>query len=153
MPAPFVYDRRFAFDVPRAELWSAVARTDRYREWLPWVHELDGDGLHEGAVARCVVRAPLPYTLRFDVRVVGVVDHEAVDAVVTGDLDGPAHLELDDGSGGSGARLRWALELRDPLLRPLATVARPAMVWAHDRVIEAGVREFERRLLDERPRR
>jgi hypothetical protein len=33
------------------------------------------------------------------------------------------------------------------VLRQLATVGRPAMVWAHDRVVAVGVEQFRRRAL------
>jgi len=42
----------------------------------------------------------------------------------------------------------WSLEPRDTLLRSFAIVARPAMVWADDRVVESGLRQFERRAID-----
>jgi uncharacterized protein YndB with AHSA1/START domain len=150
MPAPFRFDRRFDFGVPREELWSTLARTDRYPEWWPWLRDLDGDGLREGAVAHCVVPAPrpLPYTVRFDVVVGRVVPGERVEADVRGDVSGPATLDLEPRPEGSAARLEWTLELHDRSLRRLATVARPAMAWAHDRVIEIGLRAFERRALD-----
>jgi len=146
--APFRYDRSFDFRVPPGELWSVLARTDRYPEWWPWLRSFDGAALEEGAVARCVVQGPLPYSLRFDVVVECVVPEERVVTQVRGDLAGPAVLELGARSDGSSARLTWTLELRDRLLRPLAMLTRPAMVWAHDRVIEVGLREFERVALD-----
>jgi hypothetical protein len=159
MPAPFRYDRRFGFELPPDELWAVLARTDDYQGWWPWLRAVEagpaaassGTALVAGTVARCAVRAPLPYTLRFDVRLVEVVPGERVDVVVTGDLDGPARLDLAAAGDGTSARLSWTLELRDRFLRPLASLGRPAMVWAHDRVIEAGLRDFERRALD-RPR-
>jgi hypothetical protein len=71
-----------------------------------------------------------------------------VETSVHGDLHGPARLEVQESPEGCIARLAWSLELRDSLLRPLSLFARPAMVWAHDRVIEIGLREFEWRALD-----
>jgi uncharacterized protein YndB with AHSA1/START domain len=146
--APFRYDRRFDFDVAPTDLWDALGRTDQYPQWWSWLRDLDGGELREGAVARCVVQAPLPYALRFDVEVQRVVPQRRVETVVRGDLHGPALLEIEPRTGGCTARLEWTLELRDRLLRPLSSLARPAMVWAHDRVIEVGLREFERRALD-----
>jgi hypothetical protein len=157
MPAPFRYDRRFEFDLPPGELWEVLARTDDYPGWWPWLRAVEpgarsaaaATALVDGTIARCAVRAPLPYTLHFDVTIDRVEPATHVDASVRGDLDGPARLELTPSErGGSWARLVWSLELRDRLLRPLALLTRPAMVWAHDRVIEAGLRDFERRALD-----
>jgi uncharacterized protein YndB with AHSA1/START domain len=147
MPEPFRFDRRFDVDAGVNELWAAVSATDQFPTWWSWLRSFDGGELREGAVASCVVRAPLPYTLRFDVEVHEVVPKELVDTWVRGDLEGPARLEIESRPGGSVARLVWSLQLRDSLLRPLAFLARPAMTWAHDRVIEVGFREFERQAL------
>ena len=148
MPEPFRFDRSFELDATPDELWSALSATDRYPQWWSWLRVMEGGELREGSVARCVVRAPLPYTLRFDVGVEDVIAGELVDTQVRGDLDGPARLEIEPRTGGCTARLVWSLHLRDSLLRPLAVVARPAMTWAHDRVIEMGLRQFERHALN-----
>lgn len=153
MPAPFLFDRSFELEATPVELWTTLSETHRYPEWWSWLRVLDDAELREGAVAHCVVRGPLPYTLRFDVCVDRVLEKECVETRVQGDLEGPARLELRPRPGGSTARLAWSLQLRDTLLRPLSAVARPAMVWAHDRVIEVGLREFERHALDGSGRR
>ncbi len=154
MAAPFTFDRRFSFDVDPDVFWTTVSRTDRYPAWWTWLREFDSEGLREGERARCVIRAPLPYTLRFEVHVERVVDRKLVATRIEGDLDGPARLEVAPATGGCTARLVWSLRLRDPLLRRLALVGRPAMSWAHDRIVDVGVRQFEARALDGvRPRR
>jgi uncharacterized protein YndB with AHSA1/START domain len=150
VPAPFRFDRRFEFAASPAELWAIVQETDRYPQWWSWLRSFDSAGLEPGTVARCMIRAPLAYSLQITVEVDDVVPGERVQARVHGDLAGPASFELEPRGHGSCVRLRWELELRDRVLRPMATVARPAMVWAHDRVIEMGLREFERRALDGR---
>jgi len=148
VPAPFRYDRRFALAVRPDALWSVLEQTDRYVDWWSWLHSLEGGGLAVGDAARCVVRAPLPYSLRFTVNVEEVVPTERVVTRIAGDLVGRARLEIEPTSEGCDARLVWALELRDPVLRPLATLTRPAMQWAHDRVVDVGLAEFRRRAID-----
>jgi hypothetical protein len=148
--APFLYDRRFHLDVTPPVLWALLERTDRYVDWWPWLQALEGGGLAPGDVATCVVRAPLPYSLRFTVRVEDVVSQSSVSTRVAGDLEGPAQLEIAEAPGGSEARLSWELHLRDRMLRPLSGVARPAMRWAHDRVVETGLEGFRRRAIDGR---
>ena len=90
----------------------------------------------------------MPYSLTFTVHVDEVVRPTRVVTHVAGDLVGPARLEVAPSATGCDARLVWSLELRDPLLRPLATVTRPAMQWAHDRVVDVGLAEFRRRAVD-----
>ena len=148
MSAPFQYDRRFRLDVPPDALWALLERTDRYVDWWSWLQTLEGGGLRPGDVAQCVVRAPLPYSLRFTVHVEDVVPRASIATRVHGDLEGLARLEITDAPGGCEARLAWELHLRDRVLRPLSGVARPAMRWAHDRVVETGLSEFRRRAID-----
>jgi carbon monoxide dehydrogenase subunit G len=145
----FVYDKTFAFAVSRDALWAALTDTERFPEWWPWLKSFDatGKGLAPGTVARCAVRAPLPYTLEFAVRVDRVVARESIETVVSGDLDGPARLEVDGDDGQSSARLTWSVELRLPFLSAASLVARPVLLWAHDRVVSSGVEQFRNRAL------
>lgn len=142
--APFRFDRTWVCRVTPAELFSAVSRNERFTDWWSWLRRCDVDGVRAGADATCVIRAPLPYTLRFVVRIDRVEPDALIETSVRGDLVGPARLEIALHSEGCRARLVWSLELRDPVLRRLAVLGRPAMVWAHDRVVEVGVAEFER---------
>jgi uncharacterized protein YndB with AHSA1/START domain len=147
MPAPFRYDRTFPMPVTPAELWAVLGRTDEYAEWWPWLRSFEGGELRTGAIAHCTVQAPLPYALHFDVHVLEVVERARVVTEVRGDLAGPARLMIAPAGTGCEARLTWELDLRAPLLRRLALVGRPLMAWAHDRIIEHGLDEFERRAL------
>jgi uncharacterized protein YndB with AHSA1/START domain len=141
---PFRFDQRWAFSTSPEQFWATVSQTDRYPEWWGWLREFDADGLHEGATARCVIQAPLPYALRLTIQVERVEPGRSLDARISGDLRGPASLAVAPTPVGCEARLRWSLELQDRWLARLARVARPAMAWAHDRVVEVGVRQFER---------
>ena len=147
---PFTFDRTFTFNVEPDELWTALTRTGEFRRWWPWLREFSGDGLVPGGRSVCVVRAPVPYTLRFTVTVRELVPGRLVDAVVAGDLAGPARLEVGElpgGAGGSTARLAWEMELLRPMLRAAASVGRPLMEWGHDWVVDNGVGQFLDRAL------
>ena len=143
------------------ELWTTLAHTDRYREWWPWLRELHHRRRggtapvtpDDGRTADVVIQAPLPYQLHCTVRVDDAVRDERLVTTVDGDLQGPARLELRPIAGGTEARLAWALELRAPLLRHAGGAsARPAMAWAHDRIVERGLVQFEGHALRERDR-
>jgi hypothetical protein len=157
VPSPFRFDRSWHFGVSPDELWATLAQTDRYRDWWPWLREFTieggGDALVDGAVARVVIQAPLPYQLRCTIRVEDASVDERLTTRVEGDLAGPARLELQAVDGGTAARLTWALDLRAPLLRSLAVLGRPAMAWAHDRIVERGLAQFEGHALRDRDRR
>jgi uncharacterized protein YndB with AHSA1/START domain len=156
VPSPFCFDRSWHFGVSPDELWATLAQSDRYRTWWPWLREFEVDGPGEalvtGASARVVIQAPLPYQLRCTIRVLESEADERLVTTVEGDLHGPARLELLPADDGTAARLVWELELHTPLLRSLAVVARPAMAWAHDRIVERGLEQFEGHALRERDR-
>ncbi len=151
MTTPFAFDRAWDFAVAPESLWATLARTDRYCDWWPWLRELavDGDGLAVGSAARVVIQAPLPYQLRSRVHVDEAEPPHLLVATVTGDLAGPARLELAPTATGTSARLVWRLEVTSALLRPLSMIARPALAWAHDRIVERGLEQFEQHALDE----
>jgi hypothetical protein len=156
VPSPFRFDRSWRFGVTPDELWSALARTDRYRDWWPWLRAFDMDGTDAGDVlatgqrAEVVIQAPLPYQLRCTVEVEDALRPERLVTRVDGDVRGPARLELREVDGGAEARLAWELDLKSRLLRTLALVGRPAMAWAHDRIVERGLAQFEAHALDVR---
>jgi len=139
----FDYDRRFEFAVSPDAFWTTVSRTERYPAWWTWLREFESDGLHDGAHTECVIQAPLPYALRVEIDVERVLQPERVETRVSGDLEGPARLEITPTPSGCAARLVWSLELREPWLARIARVTRPVLTWAHDRVISSGVRQFE----------
>jgi hypothetical protein len=146
---PFQFDRAWDFVVSPERLWATLEQTNLYRQWWPWLREfdVDGDGLVAGSTARVVIQAPLPYQLNCTIAVHDAVPARSLVGQVTGDLEGPARLELAPTATGTAARLAWTLNVRSSLLRPFATVARPALAWAHDRIVERGLVQFEQRAL------
>jgi hypothetical protein len=144
VPQAFEYDRRFEFAVSPETFWTTISRTESYPTWWTWLREFESDGLHDGAHTECVIRAPLPYALRVTVDVERAVRPELLETRVSGDLEGPARLEITPTTSGCAARLVWSLELREPWLARLARVTRPVLTWAHDRIIRSGVCQFER---------
>ena len=149
MATPFQFDRAWSFAVSPDRLWTTLEQTNLYRQWWPWLREfnVDGDGLTAGSTARLVIQAPLPYHLHCTIAVHDAVPARSLVGEVTGDLQGPARLELSPTPSGAAARLAWTLDVRSSLLRPFATVARPALAWAHDRIVERGLAQFEQRAL------
>jgi len=145
--APFTFDKSWAFPATPEQVWDVLTRTEDYRRWWPWLAVLESDGLREGATARCVVRPPLPYRLHFDVHVDRVEPARTLDARVTGDLQGPAQLELASDPAGCTVRLSWEVQLASRRLQRVARIGRPVMQWGHDLVVDMGVRQFRRRAL------
>jgi uncharacterized protein YndB with AHSA1/START domain len=149
----FRLDRTWPFALPAGELWAALTRTEEFPLWWPWLvtFELDGGGgrgLRAGVSARVVVRAPVPWALRLTVDVARVEEGRLVEAMVSGDLSGPARLEVGAGVvGASTARLVWELTPASPLLRATARAARPLLELGQRWVLDTGVAQFRRRAL------
>lgn len=147
MARPFSLDRSWRFDVSASELWSVLSRTDDFPRWWTWLHRFESDGLVEGTTARCLVRAPVPYSFTFELDVVCVVPERLVETSVHGDMDGDARLEIVADGPACDARISWQLEMSDRLLRNAAVFARPLLVWGQQWIVDTGVNQFRRRAL------
>lgn len=117
-------------------------RTNQYRQWWPWLHDFDGSAFGEGVRWHCVVKPPLPYTLRFDVVLTKVINDEFVRARIEGDITGWAELTAIEDDTGCELRLTSALSPANGLLRLVARVARPVAAFGHDWVLDTGARQF-----------
>lgn len=135
-------DRTFVFSTLRAELWQAVSAVEEYGRWWPWLRSFDGSALATGEVWRCEVQPPLPYALRFSIRLEEVDPARHVRATVDGDIVGSARLELSDHPGGCRARLSSDLAPRHRVLRAVASLAAPVARYGHDWVLDTGARQF-----------
>ncbi len=152
MARPFRFDGRWSFSATPDDLWQAFSDTERLQEWWPWLRTFDSPGLVEGTVSRCVVRAPVPYVVTIDIAILEVVPPRLVVAAVSGDLEGPARLEVAPRPGGSEARLSWELEARAPVLRGASTVFWPLLEWGQRWVVDSGLRQFRRGAFGEQGR-
>lgn len=149
VPRSFASDRDWTFDRPVDELWDRLSSPQRYAEWWPWLRRFDpGDGFVEGAEWSCEVQPPLPYVVRFRIRLDRVDPGRRASASVRGDIRGHAELTVDRvGAATSRARLRSGLAPAHPLLAGFGRVARPLVEWGHDWVLDQGRRQFVDRAL------
>ena len=138
-------DRRYRFASPPDVLWAAMTQVDAYQRWWPWLRAFDGTTFAEGATWRCVVQPPLPYTLRFSIRLEEVGGPRFVTASIDGDITGHAAIDVTPIDGGCELRLISTLSPRNAALRAVARVAQPLVRFGHDWVLDAGLRQFERR--------
>ena len=83
---------------------------------------LESEGLVSGSKTDFVVQGALPYKLHFVVLIERIVEQRLVDTVVSGDLDGPASLEISPSADGCMAR---------PALDPRTTRAPVAPTLTH----------------------
>jgi uncharacterized protein YndB with AHSA1/START domain len=140
----FHLDRTFVFDRPPDVVWDALANPRDYPRWWSWLREVDADGLTEGTTARCLIRAPVPFTLRLQLRVDRVMPGRRVEVTAAGDLEGTGALALDAHPSGTEARLTWELEPHQRLLRAAGLLSRPLLQWGQDWVVATGAKQFKR---------
>jgi hypothetical protein len=154
VPAPFRADRQMLFPTSAESLWAVLLDTSRYREWWPWIEVFDAgpEPFAAGSRAEFVIRSPLGYRQRCHTVVVDTEPGHLVTVAVGGDLSGPASLAVHPVVDGCRARISWSLSLERRWLRNAARVARPAMGWAHDRVVDRGLAQFRERALTGRGR-
>ena len=149
MPAPFRSDRAWRFDVDCDDLWERIAAVGEYQEWWPWLRFFEpGDGLVTGSRWFCEVSPPLPYVVRFEIRLDRVEAGQMVESTVSGDIVGTARLTVDTGGDGTRARLVSALRPANPLLRGFGIVARTLIERGHDWILDEGRRQFVERALE-----
>jgi hypothetical protein len=142
------YTGRFTFPVPPDHLWAAIERLDDFERWWGWLGHLqvEGTGLEEGSVLRGTVSPPVPYRMRVEVELQRCVPYQLIDARVTGDLAGDAHLRIHADGASSITDVDWSLEMLQRPMRVAARVAYPLLRWGHDGVVEATVSAFRRQL-------
>ena len=149
-PYVFDYHERFALDAPVEQVWAAIERLDLFPTWWTWLRDFhhEGGGLVDGAWLHGVVVPPVPYRLRLQVQLTRCTPPGAIDAAVEGDLRGAAHLTLAADGAGSTATLQWSVEMMQRPMRLACLVARPLLVWGHNRVVEMALVSFRQRLAD-----
>jgi hypothetical protein len=145
-------DRRYRFDLPPEGLWDALGEVGDYPRWWSWLESFDGRRLVAGEVWTCAVRPPLPYVVRFRIRLDDVVERRLITASIAGDLTGTATLTIhpapDRRSGGAGDGPGSAVRLTSRLapdrrwLAALASLAHPLVRHGHDWILDTGARQF-----------
>jgi len=125
-----------------------MVQLDRYPSWWAWLREfsVDGTGLTRGSVLHGVVVPPLPYRMRLDVVLDECIPERRIAARVHGDLEGTALLILDGDHAATHAHATWTIEMMQRPMRLAARFAHPMLRWGHDRVVDATVDGFRRRL-------
>jgi carbon monoxide dehydrogenase subunit G len=143
------YRGHFEFgQTPPDVLWRAIEEVDQFETWWSWLEEfkLEGDTLTRGSVLHGVVAPPVPYRMRIRVELTEVEPPHRIDAVVHGDLEGDATLEISESGAGSSVDVAWTVEMMQRPMRMANRFAHPLLQWGHDVVVGITVAGFRRRL-------
>jgi hypothetical protein len=93
------------------------------------------------------VQPPLPYRVRFDLKLGEVREASLVTATVTGDVEGDARLDIGPAGSGCEVRLRSRLAPANGFLKAAAVVAEPVIRLGHNWVLDSGAGQFRDRAL------
>ena len=138
------YRRAFDFDHAPQQVWAGIERVDEFERWWPWLQEfrLEGESLTAGSVLHGVVVPPLPYRMRIRVALTRCDAPVAIDAVVTGDLEGQAEMRMEPHRGGARIEVAWTMEMMQRPMRVASRFGLPVLQWGHDRVVEMTLRSL-----------
>ena len=142
------YRRDYEFPNSPSDLWEAIGEVDHFEDWWPWLTELrlEGGMLKKGSVLRGVVAPPLPYRMRIEVELTGCFPPRRMEALIHGDLEGEASLDIHPAGVGSNVEVTWTVEMMQGPMRLADRMAHPLLQWGHDRVVEITVAGFRKRL-------
>ena len=93
-----------------------------------------------GTTCTLIVRSPLGYRLRVDLRIVAFEPHRLIAASADGDLRGRGSVEVEAAAGGSVVRFHWDVVSEPPWMNVTAFALRPLFLAAHARVMARGQR-------------
>lgn len=138
----------YEFGRPPADLWRALEEVDQFESWWSWLEDfrIDGGSVARGAVLHGVVAPPLPYRMRIRVELSECEPCRRIGALVHGDLEGEAQLEIAEAGTGSEVEVSWTVEMMQRPMRVASRFAHPLMQWGHDAVVAVTVAGFRRRL-------
>jgi hypothetical protein len=138
------YAGEFWVPVPVEDFWRTIEDFDSYQVWWPWLRDFGAGeaGLVDGNVLRGTVVPPIPYRFRLEVRLHSCERLVVTKAILAGDLTGDATMLFDEVRGGTRVRVEWTLLMASAPMRVAARVARPLVLWGHDRIVEMAVADI-----------
>lgn len=142
------YRRDHEFPISPQQLWDVIGEVDQFETWWPWLEEfrLEGGSLRKGAVLHGVIAPPVPYRMRIQVELTDCEPAQRIEALIHGDLEGEASLELTARGAGSIVEVAWTVEMMQRPMRLADRMAHPLLQWGHDRVVETTVAGFRKTL-------
>jgi hypothetical protein len=141
-PGSITTEHRYQLPVGSEASWALISAVDAYQGWWSRLRKFDATGLETGQEWRGAVQPPLPYAVRFRVRIEHVEAPREVRTRIEGDVVGTANLALEEHPEGCVARLSSSLAPGNSTLRPVSRLASPVARFGHDWVLDSGTRQF-----------
>jgi hypothetical protein len=141
----FRFESVWDLDRPCDEVFHVLQDLFSYSSWWPEVKKVQ---VVDDTTAYVMVRALLPYTLRFQLeQQLAAPEAGVLQASMTGDLQGWSRWTLSPSAGGCRLRFEEEVWVNRFLLKVLSPVARPLLAANHYVMMrrgERGLRQFLR---------
>lgn len=126
-----------------AEVYAVLVTGTEYPRWWPQVYlaveELDAGGEHGlGKVGRLLTKGKLPYTLRWQMRIIEVRYPEGFTLEATGDFVGRGVWAFVQNGSEVDLTFDWRLRAQKPLLRWLSFLMKPIFRANHEWAMARG---------------
>jgi carbon monoxide dehydrogenase subunit G len=126
------FSSKFTLEAPRKRVHELLVDLEFYADWWPQVRavaKIDDDH------ALVVCRSTLPYDLELELSAVRR-DPALLEVGIDGPIRGWARYHLDEqGPGRTSLRFEQEVRAEAPMFVLASYVARPLLVWNHDRMI------------------
>jgi uncharacterized protein YndB with AHSA1/START domain len=121
-------------------VWKALEEVSAWPEWWRWCKGIDvlASGDDDGIGGRYLNRigSPLLYGFEYEVEIVDVVRPRSITLHSQGDLEGRGLFQVDPtDDGGTEVVFTWLVSTPKRWMNMLASVARPAFIWNHDKLM------------------
>lgn len=134
----YTFRRFWRMPAPPDEVFEVLHDLDAWTDWWPEVRASRRRG---DDAAEVTIRSFLPYDLHMTLtRRVDDPRRRLLEASITGDLEGFARFELRAAPYGTLMRYDQEVEVRKPLMRRLAVLARPLFIANHAAMMRSGER-------------
>ncbi len=142
------FERTFVFDGSPSDLWDAVALLARRNDFDERLFRfaLDGPPLETDSTVEVEVTPPLPYRVRLQIQFSECIRPSEIRIALRGDVEGVGSVHILPRGEETHVKATWNVEIVQPAMRTVASVAYPIVVWGQDLVVDAIVRGFRRQL-------
>lgn len=118
------------------QVFEVLKAGDRYSEW--WKPAYVSTVKRSEKSVECIVKARLPYRLRFTTELVGEESPHEIYLKSYGELAGTGHWSLRAEGECTRVRFDWKVRAEKPWMRWLSLILKPLFRWNHDWVMKQG---------------
>ena len=148
--ATYRFVTEWTIEAPIEAVWEVLFDTQDWPSWWAYVEavvELEpGDETGLGARRHLTWKTRLPYKISFDARVTHVEPPVALEAAVSGEVDGSGRWTLSGDGTTTKVHYDWNVRTTKRWMEWLAPLARPVFAWNHNSVMKRGGEALARKL-------